>query len=433
MLELPATLLSKVGRQHLLNFSSYFFSKALSLALFAFAVSYFLRSKGEIAYGVISLVLLLYTYLQVIDLGIGYAVVYRLARAVSRGGRENWKIVAGALPIYLACSMVIALVLVLVAKPLATFLLGDALHYRLFQLAGIGAGLLILSALCVAVMQAYNRVYFINLSRLLFDIVKAVALIFGVEAEQDLNYVLWITVLGAFAKLAVDVSLASRLLGTKAWLRPRISPRSLYLNLSVGAPLFVSSLSFAIINSVDKIVVTKLFSPAVLAVYSTVTDLHAKAYFLIWAVTGSLYTVLIHRQTRGQSVRNLIRLAALAVFGVLVLYYIPLAVFAREILSIWINDDFAAKGYGLLRWLLVPTCLYMVANIMEVYLQTAGAGRRLGHVYVLALLVQLGALSILPQRFGVTGIVWAVSLMHLSLVVCMTALVVLSLRKKARS
>jgi O-antigen/teichoic acid export membrane protein len=417
-------LLARAGRRNLLNFASYIFSKTLSLGLFAFAVSHFVTHNGEQAYGIVSLILLLYVYLQMVDLGMGYAVVYRLGRAVARGGRSNWRIVAEAVPIYLACSVVIGTILVGFAKPMSLWLLGDAAYSRLFELAGIGVSLLIFGLMCVAVMQAYNRVYFVNLSRLVFDVFKAVALVASTVVNGGLEAVLWVIMIGALAKLALDISLASHLLGTTTWLWPRISRRSLALNMSVGAPMFVSSLSGSIINSVDQIVVAKLFAPAIFAVYSVVTDLHAKAYFLIWAVTGSLYTLLIHRQARRESVRNLILFAVLAILGALLVYYVPLTLFAHQILAIWISNDFADKGYSLLRWQLLPTGLYMIVNVMEVYLQTAGKTKRFGWVYFIALIVQTIGLALLPQRFGVIGVVWAVSMMYFSLVICFGILVI---------
>ena len=370
------------------------------------------------------MMLLLYVYLQQVDMGMGYAVVYRLGRAIARGNRHHEKIAAEALPIYLTCSAIIGVTLALFATPMSVALLNDAAYSHLFRLAGLGVSLLIISALCVAVMQAYNRVYYVNLSRLMFDVVKAVALIASAGSTGGLEMVLWITMIGAIGKLALDIFLASHLLGTAAWLWPKISRRALILNIGVGAPMFVSSLSSALINSVDKIVVTKLFSPATLGVYSVAADIHGKAFFMIWAVTGSLYTLLIQRQARRQSVRGLILFACIAALGIVIVYYVPLALFAHEVLAIWINDDFAEKGYGLLRWLLIPSCLYMTANIMEVYLQTAGETKRLGGVYVIALVVELFGLAILPQRFGIVGVVWAVSLMYLSLVVCLGSLTI---------
>ena len=412
-----------MGQRNLINFASYFFSKALSLALFAVAVAHFVTRSGDHAYGIVSIMLLLYIYLQQVDMGMGYSVVYRLGRAVARGSRSHVRIVAEAMPIYLVCSAVIGVALVLLARSMSIALLNDPAYSNLFRLAGLGASLLVISSLCVAVMQAYNRVYYVNLSRLMFDVVKAVALIASAGSAGGLQLVLWITMIGAIGKLAFDIFIASRLLGTAVWLWPKISRRALRLNIGIGTPMFVSSITFALINSLDKIVVTKLFSPATLAVYSIAVDLHGKAFFMIWAVTGSLYTLLIQRHARRQNVRGLILFACIAALGIVIVYYVPLAIFAHEVLAIWISSDFAEKGYGLLRWLLIPSCLYMSANIMEVYLQTAGEAKRLGWVYVVALVVELLGLAILPKRFGIVGVVWAVSIMYLSLVACLGVLV----------
>lgn len=432
MLDRIHQLAGQIGRRHLLNFASYFVSKALSLGLFAFAVSYFVRRSGDHLYGLVSLILLLYTYLQMVDMGMGYAVVYRVGRAQARRGSGNVRMVAEALPIYLACSVVIALGLVLFAGPLARFLLGNTEHAFLFVLAALGIGCLILSALCVAVMQAYNRVYYVNASRLVFDVVKAVALITAAAAGGSLATVLWLTLAGAILKLVVDICLASRLLGTFAWLRPVVSGRALRLNAGLGAPMFMSSLVSSAMNSVDKVVVVKLLTPSVLAVYSIVNDLHTKAYFLLWAVTGSLYTPFIQRQSQGQSVRPLILLAVMAIAAFFLFYYVPLAIFGREILNVWINPEMGEKGYELLRWLLLPTFFYMVSNLMEVFLQTAGETKLIGWAYLLGLAVQIAALSVLPKHFGAMGVIWSVSLMHFSLL-CSFIYMIMKRRKSHRA
>lgn len=424
MIERIQKLLQRVGRQNLLNFGSYFVSKTLSLGLFAFAVSYFIRRSGDHLYGMVSLILLLYTYLQMVDLGMGYAVVYRLGRMVARRGRNQAALVARTLPIYLSCSVGIGTVLVLCARPTARFLLGSEQYSALFVLAALGVSCLIVSSLCVAVMQAYNRVYFVNLSRLVFDLVKAIALIWSAATSASLEAVLWVILGGAVIKLAVDIHLASRLLGTYLWVRPVISWRAMRLNVKVGAPMFASSLISSLMNTVDKVMVAKLLAPATLAVYSITTDLHAKAYFLLWAVTGSLYTPFIQRRARAESVRSLVLVALLAIAGLFLLYFVPLAIFGREILTVWISEDVGDKGVVILRWLLLPTAIYMVSNLMEVFLQTAGYTKRIGWAYLLAFGVQLAGLAVLPGLFGVTGVIWSVALMHFTLLICFTLLIV---------
>lgn len=424
MIERIIQTLRRVGQQNLLNFASYFISKALSLGLFAFAVSYFVRRGGDHLYGMVSLVLLLYTYLQMVDLGMGYAVVYRLGRAIARRGRNHVGVVARTLPIYLACSVGIGAVLMLAARPVARFLLGSESYSGLFVLTALGVSCLIVSSLCVAVMQAYNRVYLVNFSRLVFDIVKAVALIVAAATDAGLETVLWLTLAGAVLKLAVDIHLTSRLLGTYAWLRPILSWQAVRLNIRVGAPMFTSSLIFSVISSMDKVLVAKLLTPATLAAYSIATDLHTKAYFLLWAVTGSLYTPFIRRQARRESVRSLVLVAVAAIAGLFLIYYIPLAVFGRQILSLWINEEMGAKGYLMLRWLLLPTAIYLVANVLEVFLQTAGETKRIGWAYLIALVVQFAGLTTLPERFGVVGVIWSVALMHFSLLLCFAFLII---------
>lgn len=417
-------LAKKADNQHFLNFSSYFLSKALSLALFAAAVSYFIRENGVYLYGVVTLILLMYTYLQIVDLGMGYAVVYRLGRSMAKGRRANARIVAEALPIYLFCSVIVPLIIGLSSGPLARFVLGNEAYQPAVYLTAVGVSCLIISSLCVAVMQAHNRIYLVNGSRLLFDLVKAVALIACTFYPAQLNTFAAAMLAGAVLKLIVDAVLAASLLKTFSWMRPVWSRRSLLVGFRLGAPMFSASAIFAVVSSIDKVFVAKVFSPETLAIYSIATDLHVKAYFLLWAVTGSLYTPLIHRLARRESVSHLIWLAAIAVTCLLILYFFPLAVFGRQILTTWINANVGDQGYILLWWMLIPTIIYLLANVIEVYLQTSGNVKELGWAYLGALVVIGISLCTLPALFGIVGVVLSVSLMHLTLLLIFVALLV---------
>lgn len=424
-------LAKRAANQHFLNFSSYFLSKALSLALFAAAVSYFIRENGVHLYGVVILILLMYTYLQIVDLGMGYTVVYRLGRSVAKGRRGSAIIVAKALPIYLICGVIVPLIIALSSGPLARFVLGNEAYQPAVYLTAVGVSCLIISSLCVAVMQAHNRIYLVNGSRLLFDLVKALALIACTYYEAQLNVFAAAMLAGAVLKLTVDAVLAASLLGTFSWMRPVWSRRSLLIGFKLGAPMFSASAIFAVVSSIDKVFVAKVFSPEILAIYSIATDLHVKAYFLLWAVTGTLYTPLIHRVARRESVSNLIWVAVIAVTCLLILYFIPLAVFGRQILTTWINASVGDQGYILLWWMLIPTIIYLLSNVIEVYLQTSGNVKELGWAYLAALVAMAISLCTLPALFGIVGVVLSVSLMHLTLLFYFIALLV-KYTKKAR-
>ncbi len=227
-------------REHVLNFTSFFVSRGISLALFAVTLPYFLNRVGEQAYGVVTMLFLLYAYPHVLDLGMGYSLNFRLGRAVARGIRRVHSLVRCSVPYYLALALLIGCGMFFGGGYASAVLLGTSRYGELFQWIGVGMAFSVLSAPCSAIMQAHNRVSWVNLSRLFLDVIRSGALVVTVMTGGRLEYLVLTIVAGSAGKLVLDLFLAAKLLGGFRWIVPRFVRKELAFNVSFGLPATLS-------------------------------------------------------------------------------------------------------------------------------------------------------------------------------------------------
>ena len=393
-------------KEHIVNFGSFFANRVISLALFAFTTSVFINHAGSTAFGHLTMLLLIFNYISVADLGMGYAVGYRLTRAISRKNPGYAvKILQHAFPFYLMVGGGAA-VLVFFFSPEFSRLFTRTDDYAVvYRVIAVGIPPLVIDTIVLMVMQSYNRVYLINLSRLVYDVFRAAPLLLAMVCETGLlEKIMIIVVTGCYIKLMTDIYLCYRLIGHLRWIKPVLFYKELRFNVLYGFPMLLVLVIGLIISSIDKFYMTNFLSMEQLGYYSVAFEVNVKAWFLIWAVTGSLTTVLVRRNVLNIGTADIEKLSLLSVGIIFALYYLPLMVFARPILSLWINPDFAEKSYRLVRILAVASLFYMLYAVQHNILQARGRFMTIAGIYTAGLAILLISLWVLPGYFQAEGV-----------------------------
>ncbi|MFH0997436.1 MAG: hypothetical protein V1844_18350 [Pseudomonadota bacterium] len=396
-------------KEHIINFSSFFANRLISLALFAYTTSVFINRAGGKEFGLLTMLLLIFSYIAVADLGMGYAVGYRLTRAVSR---RNFvyasKILQHALPFYIIVGGCASLLIFVFSSDISVLFTQTEGYSFIYKVISLGILPLVIDTVVLMVMQSYNKVYLINLSRLIYDIFRAAPLLLAVVVKNDLlEKIMMIVVAGCYIKLMTDIYLCYKLIGNLTWLKPVLVFKELRFNITYGIPMLLTLIIGMIITSIDKFYITNLLSMEQLAYYSVALEVNVKAWFLIWAVTGSLTTVLIRRNVSNISTHDIEKLSMVSVVVIFVLYYMPLIVFAKEILALWINRDFAEKSYRVTRILSVASLFYMLYAVKHNILQAEGRFLTIAGIYCAGLTVLLISLWVLPKYFGAEGVAYS--------------------------
>jgi O-antigen/teichoic acid export membrane protein len=140
-------------------------------------------------------------------------------------------------------------------------------------------------------------------------------------------------------------------------------------------PMMASTGLGILLTSADKVFVSHVMGSAALAYYSIGADLCTRVYFVVWALTGSIYTVLLRRHATRQDVTGLFRLSLAVVIAVAVCFYLPLATFARPLLSLWLGPDFAGHAAGAVRYYALAAVAYLFACVYHNFIQASGYPR----------------------------------------------------------
>lgn len=409
------SLLSAAGHlkrkeAHVKNVGSYLIARVFAIALYLVPVPLFIEHHGSASYGTLTLLLLVFSYSQFFDLGVGYAVNQRLARAVARKSGRLTVIVQSAVPLFVLFGIAMSATLLLLSKQLGMFLFDQTEHVYAIKAIAVAMGLLTLDALPVAVLQAYNRVDWINYSRLLIDTARAIGVLVGAFMAHGILIAVAFTIGGVVTKTLVDIILSNRLLAGPFAFRPRFARRSSVLNMRLGLPMVVSVVFGMLMTSVDRVFVGKVFGQAVLAHYAVGADLCSRAYFLVWAITGSIYTLYVRRRANRQSADDLIRVSLISVGIVTIGFYLPLAVFAKEIISIWISPAFAVSSVAVTRIWAAAAVAYLVVCVYYNHLRGFGMPGVLAASGLIGVVTLGAGLWVLPGWFDVTGVALAVFL-----------------------
>jgi O-antigen/teichoic acid export membrane protein len=395
---------------HVKNVGSYIIARIVAIALYLVPVALFIRHHGSASYGTLTLLLLVFSYSQFFDLGVGYAVNQRLGRAVARNSSRRTVIVQSAVPLFVLFAIVLSTSIFLLASRLGAFLFGRTEHVDALRTIAIAMGLLTLDALPVSVLQAYNRVDWINYSRLVIDIARAIGICVGAFVPNGLMVAVAFTFGGVIAKTLVDLILSNRLLAIPVALKPRFALRSSTVNMRLGLPMVISVLLGMLMTSADRVFVGRVFGKAALAHYAVGADVCSRAYFLVWAVTGSVYTLYVRRRATRKSADDLIRVSLISVGIVAIGFYLPLAMFAKQIIGIWISPAFAAGSVAVTRVWAAAALAYLVMCVYYNHLRGFGKPGVLAASGVIGVVTLGAGLWTLPRWFDVTGVALAVFL-----------------------
>jgi O-antigen/teichoic acid export membrane protein len=393
-------------KEHIINFSSFFINRIFSLALFACTTSIFINRAGNELYGTLTMLLLIFNYISIADLGMGYAVGYRLTRAVSRRNYSySTKILQHAIPFYICVALLSCLVVFAFSTELSKFFTKTEEYSFVYKVISLSIFPLILDSIVLMIMQSFNKIYLVNISRLIYDIFRAVPLLLVLIVKKELlETIITIIAIGCYIKLFIDIYICCRIMDSYSWLRPVFAYKELLFNIKYGIPMVLALIIWMVISSLDKFYITKFMSMEKLAYYSVALDVNVKAWFLIWAVTGSLQTVLIRRNVLNKNTYDIHKVSMIAVAAIFIFYYMPLILFSKQILALWINSDFAEKSYKITRILSFASLFYMIYAVKHIFLQAYGKFFTIVNIYSIGLLFLLISLCLLPKYFEVEGV-----------------------------
>lgn len=384
----------------------------LAVAAAAFvSLPVIVRGLGPEAFGLLSLLWMFIGYVTVFDLGVGQAAAKFVTEELRAGDRNA---AVGVLHSALRAAGVLGaaggmLVLLLaVAGPSRVFDLAPPLEapaVTALMLLVVGVPATLLSATLKSVPIAFDRFDVLNVLQLVVGLVQwvggavAVALGGGVVGVVAVTVVGRVMVLGAFAAYSLRVlpelrhrvedrtAARERLWRFGSWAAvSQIVPPALLLleRLIVGTVLSLSALAFFAVPS--EIMVRLLLFPASLAV-------------ALFPVVSGGWRNLEGRISARRAYRRSVRIVVL----VLVPLAAVLAIYSREILTVWLGGDFPAESGPVLALMAFGVIFNAVAQLPVAVLQGSGKPEAVARVQLAVVPLYAVLLYALTVTAGIMG------------------------------
>ncbi|MGH9734826.1 MAG: oligosaccharide flippase family protein [Candidatus Acidiferrales bacterium] len=232
-------------------------------------------------------------------------------------------------------------------------------------------------------------------------IVGAVVLVafgFGIVA------ILLLTAAFTLAGVVAQALETARILGVGSFW-PAMDRRSWKEVLGFGCYSWVQNAAGVAFNQSDRLLIAAMLGTTPLAYYTLCVQIAQQVHGLATGAFGFLFPHISARQQSGnkRAVRRVFRLAVLVNLAFAVVLALPLVIFGRGILALWMGSAFAGRTHVVLAVLAVAFCALSINVAPHFTLLGLGKVRFVSLMNVLGGALSLGAAALLIPPFGLLG------------------------------
>jgi len=187
--------------------------------------------------------------------------------------------------------------------------------------------------------------------------------------------------------------------------RPAVARRAVRSLFGFGAWMTVSNVVGPLMVYFDRFVIGAVLTIAAVAYYATPFELVTKILMLPMALASVLFPVFSVAGGAGgtqsfELYRRAMKVVTLGLFPI----YLTIVALAPELLTFWLNAEFAAQAATVLQWLALGCLFNGVAHIPFALVQGRGAVALSAKIHLMEVPVYFVLLWIGIQTFGVVGV-----------------------------
>jgi O-antigen/teichoic acid export membrane protein len=364
---------------------------------------------GTARFGVLTLIWAISSYASLFDLGLGRVLTQRVAAAIElREEHRIGRLVGTAMTMMLVLSTSAGVLLWLAAAPIAAAIQGQpdvGETARAVMAMAIAMPAVIATSGLRGVLEARHAFVAVNAIRLplgLFTFVGPAALVLLTEPKLDLIAGVlcagrWV---GALAHWAAVTALSSRQTEALAFDRSMVRPLC-----SSGGWMTVSNVVSPLMGYLDRFLLGAMVSAGAAAYYATPMEIVIRLSIAPAALTAVLFpafsAAVAARQMRDN--RRLFTRSLRWLFCLLWPACVGLALFAHELLGLWISRDFATFSAPLLQVFAIGMLANCLAHVPYTLIQSAGQARTTALIHLAEFPFFVLALWLLIDQYGALG------------------------------
>lgn len=347
---------------------------ALTAILF---IPLLIKAMGVELFGLLTIIWIMIGYFSILDFGLGRSVTLLISQSLG-SGRDNdcQRIYSTALPVALLLGAIACVCL----YTLSGYIVNDFLKVSPEAIAeaslaiavvSITLPFAVLSVMLRGVLESYGDFKGVNVSKLIMGIVTFAGPYWVYVLTESFS---WSVVALLIARAGLCLSYFLR---TRPYIKYRANEfRSAFLAqlFSVGGWMTVSNLISPLMTYLDRFFIGGVFSVAVVAYYATPYELVTKLIIFPASLMAVFFPVAAAMLMQDKK-EQLRMQAAKYVQVIFVVMCAALAVVffgGREILSLWVGEEFGNRSYWVMVILGVGVVFNAMAQVYFVVLQAAG-------------------------------------------------------------
>lgn len=363
----------------------------LPLLVAIFTIPVLIRGLGEARFGLLTLIWAVVSYFGLFDLGLGRALTQQLASVFARKEHRKVGPLVGTSMVLIAILGVLAGVLMAASATWGVNLIHDVPDRQeaidaVYAMA-LAMPFIVLTSGFRGILEARQAFGIVNLIRLpmgLFTFLgPLVVVLFGEQARID--YIAWVLVAGRVIACAVHAYYAWRVLPIERG--PLIWRADLLMPLCVsGGWMTVSNIVGPLMGYLDRFVVGAFASAQAIAYYVTPQELISKLSIVPSALMAVLFPQFAQTSSEfSKATINMIERAASLITALCMPAFVLIALFSSEILTIWIDAQFARSAAQILALMAGGMLVNSISFIPLTWLQANDHSKKVALIHLIEL------------------------------------------------
>ena len=365
LLETDLTSGSLLARSTIWNLAGYLAPLVVAVAVIPFLI----KRLGTAEYGVLTIAWGVVGYFGIFDMGLSNALTKFVAECIGRESQEDINdIFHTGLALLLGSSVCGAILLAMFARPLAYSWLSVPAQLRsetcvVFRLFAIALPFVVSVACFRGTLGAYQRFDVINKIQIAIGTVSfagpAVLALFSRNLIPIVAFLVasriiaWLVYLYCCIQLVPALPL--RLYPSRRMIRPLVTFGGWMSICNLLDPLFLYS---------DRMILGVVVSMNAVAFYATPFDMVSRLWLIPDALNTALFPAYASSMKRdGRRATALLEKAGHYLFPLILAPVLLVTLFARQILTVWIDASFAAHSAVVLQWLAAGVLLSSLARM----------------------------------------------------------------------
>lgn len=402
----PSEISGKLlGRNMVLNLMG----QGLPLIVGLVTIPFIIQGLGTERFGLLSLAWVILGYFLIFDLGLGRATTKFVAEALGKEEREKIpRIVWTAVSVQVIFGIFGGIVLASLTPLLVDHILKIPSELtteakNMFYLLALSIPVVLISSSFQGILEACQRFDLVNAVKVPSSCLSFLLPLVGLLLGFKLPGIVVLILLSRLGALAVFVLLNIRIMPQ---LRKYAGSLSLFPRLfSFGGWITVTNIVGPILVYLDRFLIGSLMSMGAVAYYSAPYEMVTR----LWIVPVSLTTALFPAFSTLGASENKDKISIIfsrsVKYIILALGPITLivALFARDILKIWLGSDFSVESTVVLQVLALGVLVNSLAHTPFALLQGVGRPDIPAKFHLLEVVFYVGIAWLLISKWGING------------------------------